>query len=84
MSLAQEWSVSTFFYDKGFYEGAKAVLSMQLNAKTLAEIQSVVVSLEHKFKQLEAVHEEILKAQLNMPKVSVEIKKPSPKKAKKK
>jgi hypothetical protein len=84
MSLAQEWSISTFFYDKGFYEGAKAILNMQLSAKTLSEIQSLVSSLEQKFNQLEAVHAEILKAQHNVPKVTVEVSKPAPKKAKKK
>jgi hypothetical protein len=56
MSLAEKWSVSTFYYDKGFFEGARHILSLQLQARPLCEIQSLVSTLESKFRELEEVH----------------------------
>jgi hypothetical protein len=80
MSLAEKWSMSTFYYDKGFYDGTKAILDMLYKAKTLAEVQDVVTSLGLKFKELEAVHQVIMEKLTSPP---VEIKSTAPPKAKK-
>jgi hypothetical protein len=80
MSLAEKWSISTFYYDKGFYDGTKVILDMLYKAKTLAEVQDVVTNLSIKFKELEAVHQVIVENRISPP---VEIKPAAPLKAKK-
>lgn len=80
MSLAEKWSMSTFYYDKGFYDGTKAILDMLYKARTLSEVQDVVTNLSIKFKELEAVHQVIVENRISPP---VEIKPAAPLKAKK-
>jgi hypothetical protein len=67
MSLAEKWSVSTFYYDKGFYDGAKTILSMLHKASTLSEVENVVTNLGLKFKELEAVHAVIVEKNTSAP-----------------
>lgn len=52
MSVPQD-ILDQFNYDKGFYDGAKAVLDLQIRCQPLTSIQEFVSRIDIKFKQLE-------------------------------
>jgi hypothetical protein len=54
MAIPQE-IIDQFNYDKGYCEGAKAVLNLQIGCQPLTSIQDFVQRLEAKFKQLETL-----------------------------
>lgn len=54
MAITQD-ILDQFNYDRGYCEGAKAVLALQLSCRPLTSIQDFVKRIEDKVKQLETL-----------------------------